>query len=99
MILIRDIFYLKFGKAKDALGLLPELKNIAQKMNYPAGRILTDFVTDHSYTLIMESEWKSLSDWENSMKGGSGMEEWQKWYEKFKPLCENAYREIFDIVN
>lgn len=98
MILIRDIFHLKFGKAKDAKTLLLEMKNIAKKMDFPIGRALTDLVTNHSYTLILESEWKSLSDWENTMKSGMGMDEWQKWYQKFVPLCDSAYREIFNIL-
>ena len=99
MILIRDVFHLKFGKAKDAKELMSEMKGLAKKMDFPIGRLLTDLVTDHSYTLVMESEWKSLSDWENSMKSGLGMDEWQKWYQKFIPLCEDAYREIFNIIN
>lgn len=98
MILVQDIFHLKFGKARDAKALINELKEITKKQNFPMGRILTDLVTNHSYTMIMESEWKSLSDWENSMKDGTGLEEWQKWYQKFIPLCDSAKREIYTIV-
>jgi hypothetical protein len=98
MVLIQDIFYLKFGKARDAKALLNEFKEIVKKHNFPMGRILTDLVTNHSYTLIMESEWNSISDWENSMKDGAGMDDWQKWYQKFIPLCDSAKREIYSIV-
>ncbi len=98
MITVRDIFHLKFGKAKDAKSLINEFKEIGKKVNFPVGRVLTDLVTNHSYTLVLESDWKSLSDWENSMKDGTGMDEWQKWYQKFIPLCESAKREIYNVL-
>jgi hypothetical protein len=98
MILVRDIFHLKFGQAKDAKSLLNEFKEIGKKMNFPMGRALTDLVTDRSYTLILESDWKSLADWEDSMKSGMGNNEWQKWYQKFIPLCESAKREIYNVL-
>jgi hypothetical protein len=98
MILIRDIFYLKFGKARDAQAMLGELKEIGKKLNYPMGRALTDLVTSHSYTLILGSEWKSLSDWENMMKNESNRNAWTDWYQKFIPLCDSASREILNVL-
>src|SRR5258708_2778263 len=98
MILVRDIFHLKFGKAKEAKVTLKEAAEINKKYGFEKMRALTDLVTNHSYTLILESEWKSLADWENSMKKGLGADEWKKWYQKFSPLCETAGREILNIV-
>jgi hypothetical protein len=98
MILVRDIFHLKFGKAKDAKAILSEAKDINKKYGFDNTRALTDLVTGHSYTLILESEWGSLTDWEAAMKKGLGADEWQKWYQKFIPLCESASREILNIV-
>lgn len=97
MILVRDIFNLKFGKAKEAKALLKESMEIGKKYGFGSGRALTD-LTGPSYTLILETEWKSLSDWENSMKSGLGADEWQKWYQKFVPLVESGCREIFTIL-
>ncbi len=98
MILVRDIFHLKFGKAKEAKTLLMDARDINKKYGFDQGRELTDLVTGHSYTVILESEWKSLADWESSMKLGLGAEDWQKWYAKFVPLVETASREILNIV-
>ncbi len=98
MILVRDIFYLKFGKAKDAKALMAEAKGLEEKYGFSNTRVLTDLVTNHSYTLILESSWENLSTWESSMKAGLGADDWQKWYLKFIPLCESAYREILNIV-
>ncbi|HEY3250256.1 MAG TPA: hypothetical protein VGK25_03975 [Ignavibacteria bacterium] len=59
---------------------------------------MTDLVTGHSYTLILESEWKSLADLENMSKSEVGRDEWAKWYQKFIPLCDSASREIFNVL-
>lgn len=97
MILVRDIFSLKFGKAKDAKAILKESMEIGKKYGFKSMRALTD-LTGPSYTLILESEWESLAEWENSMKSNLGADEWQKWYQKFIPLVDSASREIFTIV-
>jgi hypothetical protein len=98
MILVRDIFHLKFGKAKDAKILFKEGIELTKKYGFEKGRSFTDLVTNHSYTLIKESEWESLSAWENSMKNALGAEERRVWYEKFIPLVESASREILNIL-
>jgi len=97
MIVIRNIFNLKFGKAKEAKALLKEGIEIAGDQGFNESRILTDLTGD-SYRLILEFEFKSLSDWENSMKQGRGEEEWQKWYQKFVPFVDRASREILNVV-
>jgi hypothetical protein len=98
MILVRDIFNLKFGKAKDAKELLKEARDLNKKYGFTQTRALTDLTGD-SYRLVLESEWKSLADWENSMKEGLGAADWQKWYQKFVPLVERASREILNILD
>ncbi len=98
MILVRDIFHLKFGKAKDAKELIKEGNEIIKKYGFEKSRVLTDLVTSNSYTIIKESEWDSLSAWESSMKQALGADERSKWYQKFIPVVEAASREIFNIV-
>lgn len=98
MILVRDIFYLKFGKAKEAKNLLNGAEELYKKYGINKSRALTDLVTGHSYTLILESEWLSLADWENTLKQGLGDKDWRKWYAGFIPLVESANREILNII-
>ena len=98
MIVVRDIFYLKFGKAKDAKVLLEEGKVINKKFGFDNSRALTDLVTNHSYTLILESTWNNITAWEAAMKEGRGAKDWQNWYQKFIPLVESASREILNIA-
>ncbi len=97
MIVVRDIFNLKFGKAKDAKTLLKDAAKLNEKYGFTETRALTD-LTGGSYRLIFESQWASLADWENSMKKGLGAEDWQKWYQKFVPLVDSASREMLSIV-
>ncbi len=99
MILVRDIFHLKFGKAKDAIAMLSEIDELGKKYGFKKGRALTDLVTSQSYTLVLERDWDSLAAWETSMKEGSGSAEFQKWYQKFIPLVDSASREILNIVS
>jgi hypothetical protein len=97
MILVRDVFQLKFGKAREAKELWNEAKAIAEKYGMAPGRILTDLVGP-AYTLVLETTYESLSAYENSMNSALGSEEWQAWYPKFIPLAESSRREIFTIV-
>jgi len=97
MILVRDIFQLKFGKAREAKALLKEGMAIEKKFGYGPSRVLTD-LTGPYYTFVMESTYQSLSDYEKAMKSTLGAEEWGKWYQKFIPLVESGKREIFTIA-
>lgn len=91
--LVRDIFQLKFGHFRDAKKLLEEA---AQKQMLPEAqqmRVLTDFTGD-AYRLIFEEGFDNLSDYELSLSSSMKSDEWQQWYEKFKPHVEKSYREI-----
>ena len=61
------------------------------------GRALTD-LTGRYYTFVWESTFKSVADWENSMKDPEGAEEWGKWYQKFARLIDGGHREMFTVV-
>jgi hypothetical protein len=98
MILVRDIFQLKIGAAKEAKALFKEAAELAKKYNMPPGRAMTD-LTGPYYTFVWESTHKSLADWEATMSDPRGAEEWGKWYQKFSPLIAGGQREIFTLVD
>lgn len=98
MILVRDVFQLKFGKAKDAKEIWKEGVKINKEMAKIPYRLLTD-LTGKAYTFVFESKFENLSDYENSMKTIMSAKEWKNWYAKFIPLVESSYREIFTIVD
>ena len=97
MILVRDVFQLKFGRAKEAKALWKEAAALAKKYGFPESRALTD-LTGPYYTFVLESTYKSVADWENSMSDPTGAEEWGEWYQRFTPLVDGGHREIFTIV-
>jgi hypothetical protein len=98
MILVRDVFRLKFGKAKEAKALLKEGLRISEKAGLVPHRQLMD-VTGPFYTLVLESTHASLAAWESAMNNAQLAQEWGAWYEKFKPLMDSGYREIFTVLD
>lgn len=98
MIVVRNVFRLKFGKAKDALALWKEGRRIAEKVGSGGSmRAMTDLVGPF-YTLVMEEEFPSLADMERELRNEVGADEWKVWYQKFVPLVESGYREVFTLV-
>jgi hypothetical protein len=98
MIVVRNVFQLKFGKAKDALALWKEGRQIAERTGSgETMRAMTDLVGPF-YTLVMEEQYPSLSDMEREMQSETGAEEWKGWYQKFVPLVESGYREVFTLI-
>ncbi len=99
MIVVRNVFRLKFGKAKDAIALWKEGREIAKKAGFAGGtmRVMTDLAAPF-YTLVMEDEFPSLAEWERESQRVMQQPEWKSWYQKFLPLAESGYREIFTLV-
>jgi ABC-type uncharacterized transport system permease subunit len=97
MIVVQNTFRLKFGKAKEAVALWKEGMEIMKKIGMANSRVMTD-LTGPSYTLVFENTFESLGEFESRAKSVMGADEWQKWYQKFIPLCEAGHREIFTVV-
>jgi len=62
MIVVRDIFRLKFGKAKEATALWKQAMGIMKRAGYgnAGNRLLTDLAGEAYYTLVLESSYDSL---------------------------------------
>jgi hypothetical protein len=97
MILIRDVFRLKFGRAKEARALMKEGAELAARAGLAPQRQLMDLVGPY-YTLVLESTHASLAAWEAAHADAQLADEWSAWYERFKPLVESGYREIFTVL-
>jgi len=98
MILVRDVFRLKFGQARQAVAVWQEGKKIMEPlMKGHSPRIMTDLVGPF-YTLVFETTHKNLHDYEELMKAGMANEDWKKWYGKLVPFVESGHREIFNVV-
>lgn len=97
MILVRNVFQLKFGKAREATALVKESEAIMKRHGGAPTRYLTD-LTGQFYTLVMEISYENLSAMETAQRDAMGAKEFSEWYQKFIPLVESGSREIFTIV-
>ena len=97
MIVVRDVFQLQFGKAKEATSLLKQGQQALKGTGYPVERILAD-VTGEYYTLVMESRVQSLSAFEEALGKTQDLSEWQEVYKRFVPLVRSGRREVFREV-
>lgn len=98
MIVIRNVFQLKFGKAKEAVSLLREGVAVQKRagVTFPQ-RILTD-VTGPFYTVVLELSAPNLSTYEAEAPRVMGDKDFQAIYQKLVPLVESGRREIFTVV-
>jgi hypothetical protein len=98
MVVVRNIFQLKFGKAREARDLWKEASAMMRKHGLPETRLLTD-LTGQYYTLVAESSYESLSAYEEGTRKESGLAEFKAWYQKLVPLVESGRRELFSVVD
>jgi hypothetical protein len=96
MIVVRDVFRLKYGQAKPALAAAKE--GLPMLTGAKSVRLLTDLIGT-SYTIVLESTFTSMSEVEQVMHKVMQNPAWGKWYhEKFVPYIDSGYREVFNIV-
>jgi hypothetical protein len=100
MIVIRNVFQLKFGKAREAVALMKESaaieKRLMSGLEY-SRRLLTD-VTGPFYTLVLEITVPNLAAFETNTPRLFGDKEWQAVSQKMAPLVESGSREVFSVV-
>jgi hypothetical protein len=98
MIVIRNVFRLKFGKAREGVALVKELVAIHKRGGASfSTRILTD-LTGPFYTLVLELTLPNLSAFETEMPQRMGDKDFQATYQKLVPLVESGERQIFTVV-
>jgi hypothetical protein len=100
MVVVRNVFHLKFGKAKEAVALMREglaiQKRVLAGVDF-SNRLLTDMTGRH-YTLVLEVTVPNLGAFESFAPKLFGNPEWQAHYQKLVPLVESGHREVFTIV-
>ena len=101
MILVRNVFRLKFGQAREAIAAWKEGLAIAERTGVGHGRyrLLTDLVGSAFYTLVLEGTYASLADFEQSAQALMAVPEWRTWYPRVTALSEGGHREILTIVD
>jgi hypothetical protein len=97
MILVREIFQVKYGRMKEVKELMKEMTKIAPAQPDTNSRVLTDLTGPH-YTLVMERTHKDLASYEKDSQTGMSQPGFAAWYQKFTALVDSGRREIFTIL-
>ena len=93
MILVRDVFQAKYGKAGELVALL---KEAGQKLPQYPGRILTD-ASGTFFTVVTETEVASLAAWEQRNKEILAVPDFADWFARMTHLVESGRREYYNI--
>ena len=97
MIVVRDVFQIEPDQMKRAKELAKQQRELAKRDGYSMARLLTD-LTGEYYTLVFESEFGSLGEFEASLSKVMSDPEVQKHYPQFRTLIRGGRREIFTLV-
>lgn len=93
MIVVRNVFQAKYGRADELVALLKEM---GDTMPIAPSRILTDLVGPF-FTVVLEFEAESLAEWESVMAESFGSEEFEEAFARSVPLTESGRREIYAV--
>jgi hypothetical protein len=102
MILVRNVFRLKFGKVREAIAAWKEGRlAVAERAGLGRGRyrLLTDLVGPEFYALVFEGMYASLADFEQSAQALTAVPEWRARYPRVTALSEGGRREILTIID
>ena len=100
MIIVRNVFQLKFGKMREAVATMKEGMAIQKRVLSGADfstRLLTD-LTGRNYTLVFELTLPNLAAFESFAPRLFADKDWQANYQKMVPLVESGHREISTSV-
>jgi hypothetical protein len=92
MLVIRNVFHCKPGKAKDLVAMMKE--TFAKVPDMPAPRLMTD-ISGGFWTVVLETEAESLDAWEKQMSTTSA--EVRRAMGSYMELVTGGYREIFRV--
>ena len=102
MIVVRDVFRLKFGQSKDATALWKQAVGVLKNAGFTDAksiRILTDLVGSPYYTIVLESTFESAAAWEKSSMAVRANPEWKAIYAKIAALTETGHREMLSVID
>ena len=98
MIIERNVFRLKFGKAKESIAIWKEILTTSKTsgISIPNMQLLSD-MSGPAYTLVVELHFNSFLDINPKHAIWATHPGFQELYQKFIPLCDGAHREYYKI--
>lgn len=98
MYVVRDVFRCKPGHSKSVADRFKKSFPLMQKMKgFVSARVLVDSVASY-WTVVLEMEVDSLSDFERQMTEYSASPEFREAMKGYMDEVDGGHREIFKIV-
>jgi hypothetical protein len=96
MLLIREVFNAKPGKAGELVKMFKQVIPYMEKAGLKNTKIMTDFVAKY-WTVIIQSETEEIAKFEKEVRGFSSQPEVKEIMKDYMSLVNGGYREIFKI--
>jgi hypothetical protein len=97
MIIVRNTFSIDPKRMKEAVALAKDGKKMVEEIGFPVPRVSVD-VAAELYTLVFETQFPSLADFEERLPKNFANPDWQAWYGQFTGLVLGGRREIFRVI-
>ena len=98
MIVVRDVFQIEPEKMKQAKEEIKAHRQLTTPLGYRVSRVMTDLTGDF-YTLVFESEFASLAEYEKALKNILADKGWQQSYGRLRKTIRRGRREIYTVVD
>ena len=96
MVVVRDIFRTKPGKAKDLVQRFKKSMPYMEGPGFQGMRVMTDMVANY-WTVVVESQVDDLATFEKQMRNMGSKPELGEIMKGYMDSVESGYREIFKI--
>jgi len=96
MILIREVFTTKPGKAGELVKKFKQVIPFMEKEGLKNTKIMTDLVAKY-WTVVIESETEDFARFEKEVRGFTSKLEVKEIMKDYMSLVDSGYREIFKI--
>jgi hypothetical protein len=96
MLLIREVFTTKPGKAGELVKIFKQVIPYMEKVGLKNTKVMTDFVSKY-WTVVIQSETEEIAKFEKELRGFTSQPEVREIMKDYMSLVESGYREIFKI--
>jgi hypothetical protein len=97
MIVVRDVFQIEPDKMKQAKDEIKQHRQLTTPLGYRMTRVMTD-LSGEFYTLVLESEFSGLAEYEKALKTILADKGWQESYARLRRTIRSGRREIYTVV-
>lgn len=95
MYVVRDIMYCKPGQARPMVEKFKALSKLGSTMGLGTMRIMTDVSAERYWTVVAETEVKSLEEYTEMTRKSMQMKEFQEVMKGYHDLIVQGRREIY----